>query len=333
VGDFLMRKKRGIPSDLDRESRKLLRKGRKQLTIMIVPHSENKGVSFHVSLFSLVFFFIMLGSLLFGFFFFSANYTGKNRTMALQKKNLLDTEASLDVVLNEVTSLIKTAGFFEDALDKTLNTIQSDSNDTDLFLNSGGDLSSLLDFRETDENSFNEIVELQRLKASMESSVTSLQEINQIMDRQRYLLADVPNLWPVEGGGGHISALFGPDTHPFGGYWYIHKGLDIGGRSGLPLIATANGEVFETGNDKNGYGLYVIIRHKYGFYTLYGHMQRFFVKEGQVISQGERIGLMGNTGLSTGSHVHYEIRIGTDVVDPMSYLNIMEARVSSSSVR
>lgn len=318
-----MKRQKGVPSDLDRESKRLLRQGRKRFTVMIVPHSENQGVSFHISLLSLLFFFVLMGGLLFGFFFLSANYTGKNRTMARQEKNLLDTEASLDVVLSEVNSLIKTAGYFEDALDQTLNIIQTETSDSDLFLNSGGDLSSLLDFKETDRNSFNEIVELQRLKASMESSVTSLQEISQVIDRQRFLMADVPNLWPVEGGG-HLTALFGPDTHPFGGYWYIHKGVDIGGRHGQPLVATANGEVYETGYDKNGYGYYVIIRHKYGFYTMYGHMQRYLVKEGQIVTQGDRIGLMGSTGLSTGPHVHYEIRVGTDVVDPMSYLNIMD---------
>lgn len=328
-----MRSKRVIPSDLDRESRRLLRKGRKRFTVMIVPHSENKGISFHISLFSLIFFFVLLGGLLFGFFFFSANYTGKNRTMALQKKSLMDTEASLDVVLGEVSSLVKASGFFEDALDSTLSTIQTDKAEGDLFLNSGGDLSSLLDLRETDENSFNEVVELQRLKTSLESSVTSLNEISQIIERQRFLMADVPNLWPVAGGGGHISALFGPDIHPFGGYWYIHKGVDIGSFSGAPLVATANGEVYEVGYDKNGYGYYVILRHKYGFYTMYGHMQRYLVKEGQTVTQGERIGLMGSTGLSTGPHVHYEIRVGTDVVDPMSYLNIMEVRTGSAASR
>ena len=88
------------------------------------------------------------------------------------------------------------------------------------------------------------------LKTSLESSVTSLNEISQIIERQRFLMADVPNLWPVAGGGGHISALFGPDIHPFGGYWYIHKGVDIGSFSGAPLVATANGEVYEVGYDK-----------------------------------------------------------------------------------
>jgi len=74
--------------------------------------------------------------------------------------------------------------------------------------------------------------------------------------------------------------------------------------------------------DQGGFGNNVIIRHKHGFYTRYGHMLSFRVHAGQRVQQGETIGYIGNTGLSTGPHVHYEVHIGSDVVDPFKYLNI-----------
>jgi hypothetical protein len=73
-----------------------------------------------------------------------------------------------------------------------------------------------------------------------------------------------------------------------------------------------------------GYGNFVVIRHKYGFYTKYAHLQRTYVRPGQDISQGDVLGTMGNTGLSTGPHLHYEVRIGSQVVDPVKYINMTD---------
>lgn len=115
---------------------------------------------------------------------------------------------------------------------------------------------------------------------------------------------------------------FGQALHPITGQWYIHKGLDISTyRSGDPVISTANGQVVTVTYDAS-FGNYVIIQHKYGYYTRYAHMQSVRVKTGQFVSQGEVIGTIGNSGVSTGPHLHYEVHIGSDVVDPAKYVNI-----------
>ena len=115
---------------------------------------------------------------------------------------------------------------------------------------------------------------------------------------------------------------FGQNAHPITKQWYIHKGLDFSTwRSGDPIIATANGQVVTVTFD-NAFGNYVIIKHKHGFYTRYAHMNSVRVKKGQYVSQGDVIGTLGNTGLSTGPHLHYEVHIGSDVVDPAKYINV-----------
>jgi murein DD-endopeptidase MepM/ murein hydrolase activator NlpD len=93
-------------------------------------------------------------------------------------------------------------------------------------------------------------------------------------------------------------------------------------RSGDPIIATANGKVVTVSFD-HGFGNYVIIQHKHGFYTRYAHLQKVKVVNGASVSQGDVIGFVGNTGISTGPHLHYEVHIGSDVVDPAKYINVI----------
>lgn len=109
-------------------------------------------------------------------------------------------------------------------------------------------------------------------------------------------------------------------TSPFGRRWgRMHEGIDLAGTYGSPIYATADGVVVTAGW-KNGYGQMVEIRHPYGLSTLYGHMSAVKVSVGQKVSRGDRIGDMGNTGHSTGTHLHYEVHVGSEPVNPMSFI-------------
>ena len=101
--------------------------------------------------------------------------------------------------------------------------------------------------------------------------------------------------------------------------WY-HMALDIANRSAPPILASAPGRVIYSNCLRYGYGCHVIIDHENGYQTLYAHMSRLYVKVGQRVQQGQAVGKMGSTGRSTGTHVHFEIRRGGRLLNPLSFL-------------
>jgi murein DD-endopeptidase MepM/ murein hydrolase activator NlpD len=144
----------------------------------------------------------------------------------------------------------------------------------------------------------------------------SQEEIQGILNDQRSLLAAKPGGWPVKG---WLTSSFGMRRDPFNGRRKMHEGLDIAARTGTSVTATADGIVSSVKTEP-GYGKVVILDHGYGYRTIYGHNSRYYVKVGQRVRRGERIAAVGNTGRSTGSHVHYEIRLNGVPVNPRKYL-------------
>ncbi len=117
---------------------------------------------------------------------------------------------------------------------------------------------------------------------------------------------------------GIMRSGFGIRRHPILGYTKMHTGVDWSAPSGTPIYAAGNGTVEKAGWE-SGYGKYVLLRHNNGYETAYAHMTAYArgVEEGKRVRQGQVIGFVGSTGLSTGSHVHYEIRVNGRFVDPM----------------
>jgi murein DD-endopeptidase MepM/ murein hydrolase activator NlpD len=116
-----------------------------------------------------------------------------------------------------------------------------------------------------------------------------------------------------------VTSDFGYRRDPMGRGTRMHEGQDFAGAYGSPILATADGVVIHAGW-QSGYGQLVSIRHEFGIETRYGHMSKIRVAKGQKVSRGDRIGDMGNTGRSTGTHLHYEIRIGARAINPMTYI-------------
>lgn len=130
-------------------------------------------------------------------------------------------------------------------------------------------------------------------------------------------LDHTPSLWPV--GVTFITSFFGNRFHPLQGYYKQHTGVDLKASYGSKVRAAADGVVKLTSYDKGGYGYYVVINHGYGFETLYAHNSRILVSQGQAIKKGQTIALSGNSGDSTGPHLHYEVRINGHPVNPVSF--------------
>ncbi len=297
--------------------------GRRKLTIMIVPHSQKKVINFQASIFSLVFFCVFITGVVASFFWFSQRALLTRQSLSTLERQTREAQANLDRLKDETGSLLKAAHNFQNAFTGTLSVIGLDSSaGVSRAGAQGGDLSSLFGVRETAEGTIREVAELQRLTGFFESSVQPMQEIGKLLESQSSLFSDIPSLWPIQGGIGHISMDFGQNKHPFTGQWYIHKGVDLSTyRAGDPILATASGQVVTVEYDP-GFGNYIIIKHKHGFFTRYAHLRSFRVQRGQLVQQGDIIGYIGNTGVSTGPHLHYEVHIGSDVVDPIKYLNM-----------
>jgi murein DD-endopeptidase MepM/ murein hydrolase activator NlpD len=126
-----------------------------------------------------------------------------------------------------------------------------------------------------------------------------------------------PTVWPVEG---TLEGGFGGRRNPFGGSGYeFHSGQDIEAPWGAPVVAGASGRITFVGW-QNGYGQLVVVDHGGGLTTRYGHLSHIDVEADQTVSRGQLLGKVGSTGRSTGPHLHYEVRINDQPVNPLQYL-------------
>jgi len=294
-----------------------------KLTIMIVPHSQSKVVNFQTNVFALCLGIVLIVGIISSFVYFNRQVAGSNAEITRLINENRQTLASLDELRDENNNLLQTAKRFQSSLSQSLSLlgINSSSSVSKASMNDS-DLSSLFDTQSQVTGSTKEATDIRQFNSYLESAVQPIEQIGKMLESQETLFTDIPNIWPVRGGIGHISMPFGQNVHPITGQWYIHKGLDFSTwRSGDPIVATANGQVVTVGFDFS-FGNYVIIKHKHGIYTRYCHMQTVRVKKGEFVSQRQVIGTIGNTGITTGPHLHYEVHIGSDVVDPAKYVNV-----------
>ena len=154
------------------------------------------------------------------------------------------------------------------------------------------------------------------LRREVDLRRVSQEETQGYLTDQRSLLGARPTGWPSRG---WVTSDYGVRRDPFDGQRRMHEGIDIATRTGTPVVATAAGIVREVGSEP-GYGKLVVIDHGYGFSTAYGHNSRLLVQAGQRVKRGDLIAMAGSTGRSTGTHVHYEVRVNGVPVNPQKYL-------------
>ncbi|MCX7773926.1 MAG: M23 family metallopeptidase [Clostridia bacterium] len=190
-------------------------------------------------------------------------------------------------------------------VDKNMNTIRSVSR--------GG----------TKEMTFKEsLVELRGLIEVVQSAKLSEEDVNsQIAKKEQELttyLDSLPTYWPIDNEE-TVDSGFGKRMHPIYKRNMMHDGIDIGEKKGTKIYAAGAGKVIEAGWN-GGYGKCVIIDHGNGFKTIYGHLNAYNVKAGDVVKKGQKIAEMGTTGTSTSPHLHFEVRINDVPTDPVKYL-------------
>lgn len=162
---------------------------------------------------------------------------------------------------------------------------------------------------------------MEKLERRIELTRHSRQEVQRQLEENRAFLKHTPSIRPLVDG--RITDRFGMRLHPIIDQMKRHPGIDISAERGTEVFATASGVVESVNTTKNinrGYGKYVIVDHGYGVKTLYGHLAKVLVREGQKIDRRDPIGCVGATGLATGPHLHYEVIQEGEQKDPMHFI-------------
>jgi len=157
-------------------------------------------------------------------------------------------------------------------------------------------------------------LEADRLEAVLTDAIQEAEEL-------AYIRGITPSIYPTLST--RITSTFGYRKDPFTKKSAYHKGIDFGGSVGDPVFATASGTVEQAGYD-SAMGNYIYIDHGNGLETVYMHLSKLYVKEGQNVKKGEKIGALGNTGRSTGPHLHYEVHKNGKAINPRPYVNSQE---------
>ena len=157
---------------------------------------------------------------------------------------------------------------------------------------------------------------LEHLTTQAKIKTISLQELDHFFKNQKSFLQSTPSVWPTRG---WVTSGFGYRKSPFTGLRENHEGWDIGARSGSAVRATADGIVTVAGRAR-GYGKLIEIDHGYGVVTRYGHNSKNLIKVGSKVKRGQIVSLVGNTGRSTGPHLHYEVLVSGVPANPKNYI-------------
>ena len=160
---------------------------------------------------------------------------------------------------------------------------------------------------------------LDGLAKAMYIQSKSFDEVVKLAKNKKLLLASMPAIQPISKLNLKNVSGFGSRMHPIYKTPDFHPGMDFSAPQGTPIYSTGEGVVQRADNLAQGYGNHVVVKHGFGFETLYGHMSRIKVRVGQKVKRGEVLGYVGSTGLSTAPHVHYEVIKGGQKINPINY--------------
>lgn len=187
------------------------------------------------------------------------------------------------------------------------------------------------DYNDTKYEAFNsmeygdKIVEgwqsIDRLTRKLYYASLSLDDTQDLAENKEEFSTVIPAIWPIDRTKlKYVSSLYGMRMHPRYGTWRMHEGVDLSAPKGTPVYATGNAVVLRAGW-RPGYGYMIELNHGFGYKTRYGHLSKMYVSAGDSVTRGQVIADVGNTGVSSGSHLHYEVRFRDHTVNPIHYFN------------
>lgn len=304
-------------------------KGKTRVSILLVPHNQESIGRVELSINMLAFFsltsaLILLFSFYYGLTVLFTNpdhsrlYNSGDKNIAYFQQQQLSSQ-KLKTTVKKLKNLTKQLHKVIWGREMSIFSIQRfDVNFAALFSpqQQGQQYSNMNLFSET-------VAEITQLSKELDAIKPGLENSLGYLETREGIYQSMPQGRPLRPGVGFITSLFGRRSDPFGlGAREFHNGIDFAASYSTPIYATGPGIISELKNSPGGLGMSIRIDHGYGIYTLYGHCSGFKVEEGQQVERGDLIGLMGATGKATGSHVHYEVHIGSDpAVDPKEFIN------------
>ncbi|MGA8179642.1 MAG: M23 family metallopeptidase [Desulfobacterales bacterium] len=269
-------------------------------------------------------FLLITAGIFFDYFKLKMTFNKKEieKTIANQSNEILTQRKQIQKFANEINSLksnLVQLNKFEKKI-RIMANIDNPAEKDNLFGVGGSipeDLDPKLPLTEKHNSLIREMHEQAReLNLASVSQEKVFESLINDLKHKRNLLSSTPSIWPTNG---WLSSGFGYRISPFTGLREFHKGFDISSREGTTIIATADGVVTFAG--KNGlYGNMIKIDHGHGMMTRYGHLEKMLKKRGDAVKRGDVIALMGNTGRSTGPHLHYEVFLNGLPVNPKKYI-------------
>lgn len=297
--------------------------GHHRLSVMLVPHSEKKIFNFQISNYTVIF-----SSILITLLIFTSIFAINSQKSTTHKKNVLQNENQhISQKLTQFIALTHELDTRQRDLKQIISILINRSGSSHNNLNElafpalAGISRDILSAGKNgaDTDFMDEIYKLSDVIRKTQRVDSRLVEIQKQINGFKKIMEGIPSIWPIFGGSGIFASGFGQRIDPFTRAPSFHSGVDILAMPGSPIRAAASGTVsaaeFHPGN-----GIYVNITHRYGYVTNYSHMQRLAVTNGEYVKKGQIIGYVGNTGRSTGYHLHYEVRVGDSAIDPAQFL-------------
>ncbi len=301
--------------------RLVVQKGRQRFTVMLIPHSEKKIFNFQISFFTLVFVTCTLAILLVGFVMLATHFTSTNELYTEASGQLKDNEkllADYKDAIGEIRPLNKR---FMGQMNELLKLIGLSAYTEN---GSGGPVAPAAELPAAEAaGGLQDLSDLKSVTTQIANALEPMDEMIKVLKTYDNFIVDTPIMWPLKGHYGNITTNFGWEIQPITLQGQLHTGIDIAYPAGVPIVATANGMVTQSGWSED-LGNFVQLSHKFGFQTRYGHLSARVVTAGQRVNRGDVIGYLGNTGrMTTGPHLHYEVRRGEDYVDPKEFMLLM----------
>ncbi|MBN2403104.1 MAG: M23 family metallopeptidase [Spirochaetes bacterium] len=293
-----------------------LKKAKERLTIMLIPHSEKRIINFHVPIYAIT---LIISAILIIITITSisvVNHASTIKDVSKLKMYGSNSKIQISKYKDEINKLYDIFQKFKPEL--TYLYSLTNEKDVDSLWAKGGVPNPNSDNSVPDHLSPSiEELNIKEIEHELKTSRDVLLKIKKFLNARKKIIENTPSLWPVEG---YIISKFGYNSSSYKNINEFHSGIEISAFPGAEIRATAPGKV-ENIQWNSKLGLTAAIKHKYGFTTVYSNCQKILVEVDQEVAKGEIIGYVGRTGKTSKHLCYYQIKIGTEYVDPVPYLN------------